>query len=116
MADEIALRKTYEARELYTRQLGAADPDFLAPMLNPSLMGGPMWPDLRQAWRVVRNGGNTIILSDGLSDPFSDEADPNVGFGIEVLGESSDSMSDQLQASWLMDLVYQISQQCAASG
>jgi hypothetical protein len=58
----------------------------------------------------------TIVLSDRLSDPFSDEDEPNVGFGIEILAESLDEMPEQMQSSWLFDLVYQVSQQCAHHG
>jgi len=40
---------------------------------NPALLGGPKWPALRQAFRVVRRKtGNVILASDGLSDPFDD--------------------------------------------
>jgi hypothetical protein len=116
MADEALLQEIYAARDKFVSSLGAVNPDVLAPLINPSFMGGPMWPDLRQAWRVVRRGSNTIIISEGLSDPFSDEPQPSAGFGLEVLAETSDPMPEQLQASWLFDLVYQVSQQCAAHG
>jgi hypothetical protein len=116
MADEAFLQSTYEARDKFVSSLGLVNPDVLAPLINPSFVGGPMWPDLRQAWRVVRRGANTIVVSDGLSDPFSDEPELNAGFGIEVLAETADPMPEQLQASWLFDLVYQVSQQCAAHG
>jgi hypothetical protein len=116
MADNDFLQATYEARDKFLGCLGVVNPDVLAPLINPSFMGGPMWPDLRQAWRVVRRGAYTIVLSDGLSDPFSDETEPNAWFGIEVLAETADPMPEQLQASWLFDLVYQVSQQCAAHG
>jgi hypothetical protein len=116
MADEAVLQATYEARDKYVSSLGVVNPDVLAPLINPSFMGGPMWPNLRQAWRVVRRGANTIVISDGLSDPFSDEPEPNAGFGIEVLAETADPMPEQVQAGWLFDLVYQVSQQCAAHG
>jgi hypothetical protein len=79
MADEAFLQATCEARDRFVSSLGVVNPDVLAPLINPSFMGGPMWPDLRQAWRVVRRGSNTIVLSDGLSDPFSDEPEPNAG-------------------------------------
>jgi hypothetical protein len=92
MATEKFLKKTYEARDRFAGNLGAVDPDVLAPLINPTFMGGPTWPDLRQAWRVIRRGKNTIVMSDGLSDPFSDDDAPNVGFGLEVLGESADRM------------------------
>jgi hypothetical protein len=116
MADEAFLQATYEARDRFVNSLGVANPDVLAPLMNPSFMGGPIWPDLRQAWRVVRSGPYTIVMSDGLSDPFSDEAEPNIGFGLEVLAETPDAMPEPLQASWLFDLVYQVSQQCAGHG
>ena len=116
MATEEFLTTTYEARDRYASGLGAVDPDVLAPLINPTFMGGPTWPDLRQAWRVIRRAKRTIVLSDGLSDPFSDDTEPNVGFGLEVLGETADRMPKQLQASWLFNLVYQVSQQCAAHG
>jgi hypothetical protein len=116
MADEAILQATYEARDKFVSSLGVVNPDVLAPLINPSFMGGPMWPDLRQAWRVVRRGKNTIVISDGLSDPFSDEPEPGAGFGLEVLAETADPMPEQLQASWLFDLVYQVSQQCASHG
>jgi hypothetical protein len=116
MATEKFLKRTYEARDRFSNKLGAVDPYVLAPLINPSFIGGPTWPDLRQAWRVIRRGKNTIVMSDGLSDPFSDDDAPNVGFGLEVVTESADRMPKQLQASWLFNLVYQVSQQCASHG
>ena len=116
MPDEAFLQQTYDARERYARTLGVPDPDFLAPLINPSFMGGPAWPDLRQAWRVIRRGGETIVLSDGLSDPFTDEDPPSAGFALEVLAHSADALRDPLQGSWLFDLAYQVSQQCADHG
>lgn len=116
MADEAFLEETYAARDRFVGSLGTVHPDVLAPLMNPAFMGGPMWPDLRQAWRVIHRGNNTVIMSDGLSDPFSDEPAPNVGFGLEVLAETSDPVAEPVPASWLFDLVYQVSQQCAAHG
>jgi hypothetical protein len=116
MADEAFLQATYEAREKFVSSLGVVNPYVLAPLMNPSFMGGPTWPNLRQAWRVVRRGANTLVISDGLSDPFSNAPEPNAGLGLEVLAETADPMPEQLQASWLFELVYQVSQQCAAHG
>lgn len=116
MATDAFLKKTYKAREKYTNTLGVNNPDFVAPLVNPAFVGGPMWPDLRQAWRVIHNGTSTIIMSDGLSDPFSDDSEPNTGFGLEVHVESTDPMPEQVQTSWLFDLCYQVSQQCADHG
>lgn len=73
-----------------------------------------MWPSMRQCWRVVCGKKSTIICSDGLSDPFEDESEPNVGYGLEILGETTDLIGDQLPASWLFQMVYAVSQQAAA--
>lgn len=106
----------YAARDQFARSLGEVDPDVLVPLINPEFMGGPVWPDMRQAWRVIRRPNSTMILSDGLSDPFPEVAEPHAGFGLEVLVESTDALPQELQASWLFDLAFQVSQQCADHG
>lgn len=116
MATDRFLERTYAARDQYAETLGTVEPDVLAPLINPQFMGGPSWPDLRQAWRVIRRGQSTIVMSDGLADPFSDEPDENAGFELEVLAETPDELSEQLQTTWLFDLAYQVSQQCAHHG
>lgn len=115
MTEEFLLQ-TFQAREAYLRRMGVVDELLLAPLINPAFRGGPAWPSFRQSWRTVRNKHHTIIVSDGLSDPFEDEAKPNVGFGIEVLGETADPVPDQVQASWLFSVVHAVSQQAAAQG
>jgi hypothetical protein len=95
--------------------MGIADDDLIAPLLNPFFMGGPRWPAMRQAWRRVRRGQNTIIVTDGLSDPFDDQEEMNVGLGVEILVESNDIIQDPVQGSWLFKLIYDVSQQTADS-
>lgn len=116
MTDESLLQATHEARDKFVKSLGVDYNEVITGLINFSFLGGPMWPNLRQAWRVIGQGANTILISDGLSDPFSDEPEPNAGFGIEVLAETTDPMARHLQNSWLFDLVYQVSQECAAHG
>ncbi|QDU29939.1 hypothetical protein ETAA8_50570 [Anatilimnocola aggregata] len=115
MSEELLLR-TFDCRRSYLQQWGNIDRDLLAPLMNPSLMGGPRWPALRQSWQVVRNGARTVIISDGLSDAFDDEIEPSTGFGIEILAETADPLPHQLPRSWLFELVYAVSQQAAAHG
>jgi hypothetical protein len=115
-AHEQRRAEMYAARDQFTRSLGEVEPDVLAPLINPEFMGGPAWPDMRQAWSVIRRSNSTIILSDGLSDPFPEVAEPHAGFGLEVLVESNDALPQELQASWLFDLAFQVSQQCADHG
>ena len=85
-------------------------------MINPFFMGGPRWPSMRQSWRRVRRGGHTVILSDALSDPFYDEPEANIGFGVEVLVETSDPIAEPVQESWAFTLAYNVAQQAADSG
>ena len=108
------------ARDAFYATLGAVDGDVLAPLVNPAFMGGPRWPSLRQAWRVIRRADSIIIASDGLSDPFEDDDDVFVPRGhlLEVCIEAPLSAFDgrPVQASWLFDVIYQVSQNVADHG
>ena len=108
------------ARDAFYASLGAMDADVLAPLLNPAFMGGPRWPSLRQAWRVIRRADSIIIASDGLSDPFEDDDDVFVPRGhlLEVCIEAPLSAfdGDPVQAAWLFDVIYQVSQNVADHG
>lgn len=108
------------ARDAAYASLGAVDADVLAPLVNPAFMGGPRWPSLRQAWRVIRRPGSIIIASDGLSDPFEDDDDVFVPRGhlLEVCVEAPLAAFDgqEVSQSWLFDLVYQVSQNVADHG
>ncbi len=119
--EEITLIHTYlnqqgDARESHANLLGTADTDLLVPVVNPTFRGGPQLPSFRQAWRKVRRNSGTLILSDGLSDPFQDEPWPNTGFGIELLVETTDDVAQNVQDSWLFALIYELSQQAAHNG
>lgn len=108
------------ARDAFYATLGDVDADVLAPLVNPAFMGGPRWPSLRQAWRVIRRADTVIIASDGLSDPFEDDDDVFVPRGhlLEVCIEAPLSAFDggAVQASWLFDVIYQVSQNVADHG
>ena len=71
---ELLMDKTARAREDMWQQIGSLQPLVLSHMVNSALLGGPKWPALRQAFRVIRrhNSGNIILATDGLSDPFDD--------------------------------------------
>ena len=112
---EADLPDYFLAREGYLKTIGAVEPNLFAPIVNPGLVGGPVWPALRESWRCVRRDKNTILISDGLSDPWDDE-DENVGLGTEVLVETSEALGPNVAATWLFDLVYGVSQQAASSG
>jgi hypothetical protein len=108
------------ARDAFYATLGAMDADVLAPLVNPVFTGGPRWPSLRQAWRVIRRADSIIIASDGLSDPFEDDDDVFVPRGhlLEVCIEAPLAAfdGDPVQQSWLFDVIYQVSQNVADHG
>ena len=110
-----AVQAAANARLAYFRQLGEVSKDVLAPILGPMITGEPQWPT-RPAWRPIRKGASTVLASDGLSDPFADESLPNTGFGVEILVETADSLGENLQASWLFHLMYQVSANAASHG
>lgn len=101
--------------ELYS-SIGNVEPDVIAHLINPAFMGGPAWPALRQAFSIVHRGGNTIVISNGLSDPFDDVEEINSGFGIEIYAETKERIEGPISQSPLFKLVYATAQQAAHSG
>jgi len=108
------------ARDAFYASLGSMDSDVLTPLINPAFSGGPRWPSLRQAWRVIRKPDSIIIASDGLSDPFEDDDDIFVPRGhlLEVCLEAPLAAFEgkQVSDSWLFELLFQISQNVADHG
>ncbi len=108
---------SFDLRGRAWERWGALDTDVLAHLINPSFMGGPWWPGLRESFRVARRPDATLVASDGLSDPFDEgegPADVN-GLGLECFAVS-DTPVDPVAGSWLFDLVWQLSQFAAARG
>lgn len=70
--------------------IGRPGPDLIAAFVNPAFGGGPLWPGLRRAFRVVRRGDTTILATDGLSDPFLGEPPEVNGLGLELFVETAD--------------------------
>jgi hypothetical protein len=107
-------------RENFWKQIGDLHTDVLSHLINPAFLGGAEWPSFRQAFLTVKAGENTIIASDGLSDPFEEaddtgnESDVN-GFGLEFYVETPDKVGN-VKESWQFDLVYQMSQFAASHG
>jgi hypothetical protein len=72
-------------------------------------MGGPKWPNTRQAFRAVRRPGEILLASDGLSDPYDDAERARNGLEHEFYATTADPL-DPVPGSWLWDLVWQMSQ------
>ncbi len=108
------MERGFESREFVLASLGEVDSDVMSPLMNPAFMGGPAWPSFRQSWRTVRRENSIMVASDGLSDPFEDEKIP-LGFKVEAYAETEDKI-ENVHASWLLSLVYQVSQIIAHYG
>jgi len=114
--DEMERRITAgaDARLSFLEQFGEVEENYLAPLINPAELGGPMWPAMRQAWRVVHTATGTMVVSDGLSDPFEEDGTA-LGFRLEIAAEDDESPSD-VAGSWLFSMVYKVSQLAAHYG
>ncbi|RKH61439.1 hypothetical protein [Corallococcus aberystwythensis] len=113
------LRQIATARDNTYRSIGRMGNDILTPVMNPAFTGGPRWPSLRQGWRAIRREGNTLVASDGLSDPFDSHEAPSIGFGIEFIAETDEPMTDdiaEMWGTWLFQLVAIVSQIAAGNG
>lgn len=115
-AREQLLQQTYAARDAYLQQWGELDPLVQAPLINLAFQGGPRWPDLRQAFRIVRDGANTLVVGDGLADPFDDDETPNVGFGVGILCETPDPIEGSVVNDWPFWIAYDVAQAAAHGG
>lgn len=107
---------TCNAREKLYASFGKVEPNVIAHAINPAFMGGPAWPALRQAFSVIHQGKNTIVISNGLADPFDDIEEKNSGFGIEVYAETKEPIEGDISNSHLFKIVYAVAQQAAHSG
>jgi hypothetical protein len=108
-------RAIEEARLAFFRTLGKPDEQVWLPTAVPNTPGGPRWPQ-QPAWHRIRAGSQTIISSSGLTDPFEEADQPNLGYGVEVALATNDEIPEQLHPSWLLDLAVAVSNQAAIDG
>jgi hypothetical protein len=104
-----------EARLAFFRTLGKPDEQIWSPTAVPNTPGGPRWPR-QPGWRRIRAGTQTIVASSGLTDPFENAGEPNIGFAVEVGVATNDEIPEQLHPSWLLDLAVAVSNQAAIDG
>jgi hypothetical protein len=96
------------AREAAWRTLGTLEQEVIIPVV----VGGT-WPSRRQAWRVIhRPGGHTLLVTDGLSDPFHGQAEPSTGLGLELALETSELLED-VEKSWPLLLLERVADEVA---
>lgn len=112
------LARSQRRRDAFWAQVGVVERDVLGHLISPALLGGPRWPTTRQAYRIVRREGGTVLLAtDGMSDPF-DDADRAVnGFECELFLETGDlppgeigepGNIEPLKHSWAFELLTSI--------
>ncbi|MEX2043388.1 MAG: hypothetical protein WD926_00660 [Patescibacteria group bacterium] len=118
-AEEEVLQETFRRRDDFWRGVGEVDPNYFAPAINPTLAGGPEWPNLRQAYRKIQlPNGNTVIATDGLSDPFSAThplKTEGSGFGLEFYVETDEDFENPFR-SWMFDALNIVAEQAAHRG
>ncbi|CAM1368419.1 conserved hypothetical protein [Tenacibaculum litoreum] len=88
-----------EIRNEYWQQIGTPFSDVIGSMINPTFLGGPKWPSLRQAHIGINTEDSTIIATDGLSDPYDDydtnsENQTYNGIGLELYAISDNKYED----------------------
>ncbi len=110
-----------EARDEFWARVGALSPDVIAPFIDPALMGYPRWP-VRPAYRVIAgHNRNTILTTDGLSDPFDEDhpmaQDGVSGFRLELYVETDEPITiDDAARSWQFAMLSQMAMNTADSG
>jgi hypothetical protein len=75
------------------------------------------WPAYRQNWCVIhREAGRTLLVSDGLSDPFIARMEPSVGFGLELALEVDQPLEprEDLEKSWPLMLLERVAKKVVA--
>ncbi|MCP3144692.1 suppressor of fused domain protein [Pyxidicoccus xibeiensis] len=103
------LRQLDTARDAAWSSLGRLEEAAIIPII-PS---GPYWPGHRQAWRVIhREGGSTLLVTDGLSDPFIDSEELTPGFGLELAIETNEPLPE-IRRSWLLRLLREVADEVA---
>lgn len=116
--DSDAAEESYRARDRYWASIGRVESDVLTHLISPGLTGGPAWPTTRQAFRVIRREGTTIIATDGLSDPFDGVRGGGNGYRMELFIETADidpalagepGDISRLGQSWAFELLQQVS-------
>lgn len=120
-----ALAASWRRRDAYWAEIGTVETDVLGHGVSPGLTGGPYWPTLRQAYRVVRRPHSIILATDGMSDPFEDVTGGGNGFETELFVETPDIAAAHAGApgdiahinqSWAFELVRHVTGIVAEEG
>jgi hypothetical protein len=75
------------------------------------------WPGYRQNWALIHRGeGRTLLVSEGLSDPFISLLEPSAGFGLELAleTEQAELPLDSIEESWPFMLLERVAREVVA--
>jgi hypothetical protein len=75
------------------------------------------WPGYRQNWGIIhREPRHTLLVSEGLSDPFIARLEPSVGFGLELALETerTELPLDSIEESWPYMLLARVAREVVA--
>jgi hypothetical protein len=75
------------------------------------------WPAYRRNWGLIhREAGRTLLVSEGLSDPFIARLEPSVGFGLELALETerTELPLDSIEESWPYMLLARVAREVVA--
>lgn len=96
----------HKAIHAYWSSIGNTNNDLLAYCINPQFLGAPPWPNMRQAYRIVRTPKTLILASDGLSDVVAKNG--RFGLGMEVCIEVKglqDLAFDEIKDHWVLSAI-----------
>lgn len=110
------LEKASHSRHESIRQVFNSETFSLTSLMGP--IDGPEWPS-DAAWLALHHGDCACIISDGLSDPWVEQTDPDTGLGLEVFIESPDLSfppDDPMAISdtWLFPMTAEVSHTLAS--
>ena len=115
-------KKSCELRDAFWKTIGTPFSDVIGNLINPTFMGGPKWPSLRQAHIGIKTDNHTIIATDGLSDPYDDyDSNDDVkhynGIGLELYMICDIKFKDisEIIESWQFSVLRQLSSTAAAN-
>lgn len=110
------MEQSCAARDRLWASLGTVEPF----VLSQASAGGPWnearWPASRQSFRAIRrSNGTTLLVSDGLSDPFDDVHDGggnvngySLEFYIATPTEELGTTPDEIRESWQFQLLFTV--------
>lgn len=110
------LEKASRSRHAAIQQVFGSELFSLTSLMGP--IDGPEWPS-DAAWLALQHDDCACIISDGLSDPWVELTQPDIGLGLEVFIETPDfsvSPSDPMAIAdnWIFPMTAEVSHTLAS--